>query len=172
MTEPYVGEIRMFAGTFAPAGFERCNGQLLSISQYEALWSLLGTIYGGDGVGTFGLPNLNARLPIHAGTNPQTGTTFVRGQLGGAESVSLHAGHLPPHTHGVRAASGAATSDVPDTHVPARSAHTPYSSGAPNVTMHPGSLTMTGLGLPHENRAPYLGLTFIIATDGIYPSQP
>lgn len=172
MSERYLGEIRMFGGSFAPEGWEWCDGQLLSISQYDALFALIGTTYGGDGINTFGLPNLNARVPVNAGRNPQTGTTYVLGMQGGVEAVQLTTGHLPPHTHGVAASSAPATATTPDGHVSASSSHTPYSTGTPDVTMHASSTTVAGLGLPHENRAPFLGITFIVAVTGIFPSRP
>ena len=172
MSDWYLGEIRVFAGSFAPAGWETCDGQRLSIAEHDALFALIGTTYGGNGVTDFALPDLNGRVPIHAGRNPQTGTTFTTGQQGGVEQVQLTTSQVPSHTHRVAVSSAPATASTPDGHVPAASTHTPYSTAAPGAMMHAGSLSVAGLGLPHENRAPSLGLLFIIATTGTFPPRP
>src|SRR5467141_3155807 len=113
MAQPYVGEIRMFAGNFAPAGWMFCEGQLLPISENETLFNLIGTTYGGDGQETFALPDLQGRIPLHVGTNQSTGTTFVIGEKSGTENVTLTLTQIPSHNHLAQAQSGAATQASP-----------------------------------------------------------
>ncbi|MCW2765667.1 MAG: hypothetical protein JWO11_1626 [Nocardioides sp.] len=165
MTDAYLGEIRMFGGTYAPMGWAFCDGQLLAIAANEALYTLLGTTYGGDGQTTFGLPNLGSRMPI--GPSP----SHPHGEVGGQESVTLTVAQLPVHTHDVRAVDGPASSTVPAGNLWATWADTPYSTDAPSVAMDPTGVSVAGSGLPHDNRAPYLGVSFIIAVEGIFPSQ-
>ena len=166
MSSPYIGEIKMFAGTFAPAGWEFCSGQTLAISQYDILYALIGTTYGGDGVNTFRLPDLRGRLPIGRSNQRQLG------QPGGSETVTLTAQQLPLHTHGVVGGSGAATSTSPDGRRFAASGSTPYAGpGGSRTAMSTTAVTPTGGGQPHENRPPYMAINFIIATEGIYPGQ-
>jgi microcystin-dependent protein len=165
MTEPFTGEVRIFGGNFPPSGWAFCNGQLLPISEYEALFILIGTTYGGDGQSTFALPNLTSRIPVSQGSQ------FVMGQLAGQESVALSSQQLPSHTHAVQASDAPASSTSPVGNVWATWGDAPYSAGAPNVAMDPTGVAVSGAGQPHENRAPALGLSFIIALDGIFPSQ-
>ncbi|WP_134682956.1 phage tail protein [Brevibacillus migulae] len=167
--ESYIGEIRMFAGNFAPAGWALCNGQLLSISENEPLFMLLGTTYGGDGQTTFALPDLRGRIPIHTGQNPRSGTSFALGQMGGTETVTLTTGQLPMHTH-VPLAASTGTSNSPAGSYWAGELSI-YSTEAPDGQMDPALLGSTGGGQPHDNVMPYTAVNFIISLYGIYPSQ-
>ncbi|PTA68505.1 phage tail protein [Deinococcus arcticus] len=170
--EPFIGEIQMFAGNFAPRGWALCNGQLLPIAQNTALFSLLGTTYGGDGRTTFALPNLQATSPMAPGTGPGL-TPRTLGQQGGAASVTLLPQEMPPHTHAVNAFDVPGTSAVPTDRSLARSVNSnAYGPGTPGVTLAPQSLAPAGGSAPHNNLPPYLAVTFIIALQGIYPSRP
>ncbi len=173
MSEQYVGEIRMFAGNYAPVGWAFCDGSLLSISQNELLYSLLGTTYGGDGQTTFALPDLRGRVPLHMGTNPQTGTQYVQGQRAGVEMVTLVKNQLPAHTHPVFAQT---LTDTVQTGTPTNATWAPsdfnrFSTNPPDGSMSPGAITSQGGSQPHDNMMPFLTVSFIIATEGIYPSQ-
>jgi microcystin-dependent protein len=163
MSDPYIGEIRMFGGNFAPVGWLLCQGQLLPIDQYDALFNLIGTTYGGDGQQTFAMPDLQSRLPVHVGSN------YVLGQVGGSETVTLTTPQLPIHTHQQLASSGPAASPTPTGRVPASWADGQYSTAPADSTLAPNALTIAGGSQPHENMSPYLCLNFIIATEGIYP---
>jgi microcystin-dependent protein len=171
MSEPFVGEIRMFAGNFAPRGWAFCDGQLLAVSQNDALFSLLGTIYGGDGRTTFGLPDLRGRIPIHAGSGP--GLSLRRlGAKGGVESVSLTANQLPSHSHPLQASAQSATEALPEGKVLARSDVDIYIEGeTPAENMASTSITAVGGSQRHSNLMPFLCIHFIIALFGIYPSR-
>jgi microcystin-dependent protein len=164
MSNPYIGEIRMFAGNFAPNGWLLCQGQLVAISDYDTLFNLIGTTYGGDGVNTFALPNLASRIPVH------TGTGYVLGMTGGVESVTLITNQLPVHTHPASASSAAGNNTSPNGAVWATSTVPQYSNAAPNTTMSPAALMPSGGSQPHDNMPPYLCLNFIISMYGIYPS--
>ena len=168
MSDQFVAEIRMFGGNFAPTGWALCAGQLMPISQNTALFSLLGTTYGGDGKSTFALPNLFDSVPIHAGQGPGLSLRDL-GESGGADTVTLLTTELPAHTHALQASSNGATQSTPVGHVPAASQAGNVYGGVPNIAMHPNSLDFTGSGLPHNNQQPYQTLTFIIALQGIYP---
>ncbi|UWP87209.1 tail fiber protein [Dactylosporangium fulvum] len=172
MSDAFVGEIRMFGGAYAPVGWLTCDGSLIAIPDYEVLFNLIGTTYGGDGQTTFALPDLCGRVPLHQGTGPgRTGRTL--GETGGAETVTLTTANLPPHTHRPAAATASGTLDGPAGAVWATWPNTPYAAGpATRVPMHPAALAPAGGGQPHDNLAPYLTVTFIIATGGIYPSEP
>jgi len=172
MADPFLGEVRMFAGNFAPVGWEFCNGQLVSIAENDALFSLLGTTFGGDGVTTFGLPDLRGRTPIHQGQGSGL-TNRVLGQMVGAETVALSQAQLPAHYHAVHAISAAGTAADPTNAAWAASttAENQYSQGLPNVAMSASSTTPAGSGQPHENMAPFQAVSFIIALQGIYPPQ-
>lgn len=167
MSEPYVGEIRIFAGNFAPQGWELCQGQLMSISDYDVLFNLIGTTYGGDGVTTFALPNLSSRIPIHQGPN------YVLGESAGVEAVVLTQAHLPTHTHQLNASTQAAVSTSPAGASWAATATPQFSTDttAPLVAMSPDGLTSVGGGQPHDNMPPYLAVNFIISLYGVYPSS-
>jgi len=171
--DAYIGEIRMFAGNFAPTGWQFCNGQLLSIAQNTTLFSLLGTTYGGNGTQTFGLPDLRGRVPVHAGFSQGPGLTPVDlGQVGGTENTSILISNLPAHTHSISANTSAGTTSIPTNAINADSStlDKEYTTNAANTTMSPtGS---TGGSLPINNMQPYLGINFIIATQGIYPTRP
>jgi microcystin-dependent protein len=172
MSEPYLGEIRMFGGNFPPIGWEFCNGQLLPISGNEALCQLIGTTYGGDGQNTFALPELRGRLPLHVGTNPSTGTTFTIGQSSGVETVTLTTSQLPAHSHPVQANSTNGDSTDPNNNVwGLNNTLKSYVNSAPNGTMSTSAIISTGGSQPHDNMMPYLAVSFIIATQGIYPSR-
>ena len=168
MSEPFVGEIRMFAGTFAPRNWAFCDGQLLSISQNDALFSLLGTIYGGDGRTTFGLPDLRGRFPMHQSN------VHRLGQKGGTENATLTVGQLPPHSHTLRYSSGRADATTPQNNALAVSASgdQQYSTQtSPIADMHPNSVAQAGGSQAHNNVSPFLCIHFIIALFGIYPSR-
>jgi microcystin-dependent protein len=167
MSQPFLGEIRMFAGTFAPANWAFCAGQLMDISQNAALFSLLGTTYGGDGVNTFSLPDLRSRMPVHAGT---LGSTYIQGQVGGVETVTLAANQLPSHNHSAACSSTDGNSDNPSGKVPAGSATNLYTAPGANATMT-SAIGLTGGNQPHENMPPFLAVNFIIALFGIFPSR-
>lgn len=167
--ESYVGEIRMFAGNFAPAGWAFCNGDLLSISEYDTLFMLLGTTYGGDGVTTFALPDLMGRIPIHQGKNPASGTTYTLGQKDGIETVTLTLQQLPSHTH-VPVASAAASSNSPAGAVWAVGPNN-YSTQSPDAKMDPAAIRGIGGNQPHGNMMPFGTISFIISLYGSYPFQ-
>lgn len=162
----------MFGGTFAPRGWALCDGSLLSISENEALFSLLGTTYGGDGQTTFGVPSLASRIPVGQGMNPQTMTNYSLGKQGGTETVTLTQTELPVHTHIANASSQAGTQVSPAGAVwGAQTTLNLFSQQPPDVQMSPQSLTPAGGNQPHDNMMPFLAINFIIATEGIYPSQ-
>jgi microcystin-dependent protein len=166
--DPFIGEIRMFGGNFAPQGWAFCAGQLLSISENTALFNLLGTTYGGDGQTTFGLPDLRGRAPIH--TNP----TYPQGAMVGTEQVTLTQSNLPAHPHLAAALSGQGSNGKPDGAVWAGSTLSDnLYKDAPTspTTMLASALSPAGGNQPHDNMQPYLVLNFIIALEGIYPSQ-
>ncbi|MGR8935953.1 MAG: phage tail protein [Gammaproteobacteria bacterium] len=171
MSEPFVGEIRMFAGNFAPRGWAFCDGQLLAVSQNDALFSLLGTIYGGDGRTTFGLPDLRGRLPIHAGDGPGLSPRPL-GAKGGEESVTLTVNQLPSHEHPLQASQGPATDTRPVGNAPAQApAADVWSTRSPAVDMAADSISYIGGSRSHTNLMPFLCVNFIIALFGIYPSR-
>lgn len=172
MSEPFVGEIRMFAGTFAPRGWSFCDGQLLGIAQNTALFSLLGTIYGGDGRTTFGLPDMRGRIPIHAGT----GAGLSPRQLGsksGSENETITINHMPNHTHDVRVSDKPGDGGQPDSRTWAATSHPPdfYSSGQPDTDMANQAILSTGGNQSHTNIMPFQCINFIIALIGLYPSR-
>lgn len=165
MAQPYVGEIRMFAGNFAPAGWMFCEGQLLSISGNETLFNLIGTTYGGDGQSTFALPDLRGRLPIHQGNG------FTLAQAGGAEEVTLTVSQIPAHRHPMLATSQAASETTPGGNaVPASSSALIYNNLPPFAGMSPQVVGPAGNSQPHTNLQPYLCVNFIISLFGIFPS--
>jgi microcystin-dependent protein len=170
MANPFVGEIRLFAGNFAPLGWLLCQGQTLPISQYDVLYTLIGTTYGGDGVQTFNLPNLASRVPVHQGSL-SGGGNYILGQIGGVEGVLLTANQIAAHNHTAQCSAAAGTSGAPAGDVLAGSATPLYASTGASGAMSSGSVTYAGGGQPHENRPPFLALNFIIAYEGIYPSQ-
>lgn len=171
MSNPFVGEIRMFAGNFAPVGHAMCSGQVMSISQNTALFSLLGTTYGGNGTSTFGLPNLLDRVPMDWGNGPGL-TPRTIGELSGQSSVTLLTTEIPLHTHNFPASASAGSDSSPSNEsygVLGRGRPGAYTTTAPTVQM--ATTAIGGGSSPHNNRQPYLGVTFIIATQGVYPSR-
>ncbi|UUW89110.1 tail fiber protein [Nocardioides sp. WV_118_6] len=178
MSQPFVGEIRLFAGSFAPNGWMLCQGQVLPISEYETLFNLIGTTYGGDGQETFRLPDLQSRVPIHQGTRPG-GSTYQIGETGGSESVTLSPQQMPIHSHGFGVVQGLPGTQVsPAGSVPAMSLNVvPYINEAvvdPGQAANrfaPGAITPIGGNQPHENMQPYLTINFIISLFGVFPSQ-
>ncbi len=166
MSSPYVGEIRMFAGNFAPAGWMFCDGQLLPISENETLFNLIGTTYGGDGQSTFALPDLRGRIPLHFGNG------FTLAETGGVETVTLTVNQIPSHTHAFLASSETGALTTPGGNVLASSFNvTPYINDVTNSNMNVGAITQTGGSQPHNNFQPYLCIDFIISLFGIFPSQ-
>jgi len=178
--EPFIGQIMMFGGNFAPRGWAFCEGQLLPISSNTALFSILGTTYGGDGRTTFALPDLRGRAPIHAGHGP--GLSDIRlGQKGGVEQVTLTASNMPSHNHPVNVSSAAGTSSSPSGAYPAASQFQADRSSpvvevnsygnSTNATMGASTVGNAGGNIPFNNRDPYLGVNYIIALQGIFPSR-
>jgi len=167
--QPFVGEIRMFAGNFAPAGWMFCNGALLPISENETLFNLIGTTYGGDGQETFALPNLSSRVPVHQG-NFQ-GTPFLLGELSGTETVTLTLNQIPAHNHLPQAQSANGTQASPANGFWANSAVAAFAAATPDTAMNPAEIGPTGGSQPHDNMVPFLAVNFIISMFGIYPSQ-
>jgi microcystin-dependent protein len=171
VSEPFVGEIRMFGFNFAPQGWALCDGQVLPINQNEALFVLLGTTYGGDGTTTFALPNLQSRVPIHQGQGAGL-SAYVAGQAGGTETVTLTAMQMPSHSHGVKASSSAAASNTPKGSALAQSASHIYTAAPDTSTlMDANMISHTGGNAPHDNIQPYLAVNFCIALTGIFPAQ-
>lgn len=166
MAQPYVGEIRMFAGNFAPAGWMFCDGQLLPISENETLFQLIGTTYGGDGQSTFAVPDLRGRVPLHVGNG------FILAETGGAEEITLTVNQIPAHTHVPQANSGNGSSSDPTNNFwAAQPALLQYSvTGSANVNLPANTLAATGGNQPHTNFQPYLCVDFIISLFGIFPS--
>ncbi|KWV46309.1 phage tail protein [Bradyrhizobium macuxiense] len=171
MSDPFLGEIRMFGGNFAPAGWATCDGQLLPISGNDALFTLIGTTYGGDGQNTFALPNLAARIPIHSGQG--TGLSpYVLGQLGGTPTVTLTTGQIPFHNHNFMASTANGGQASPqNAFVASPTAVKEWLPHPAVAAMNAASILNTGGGQPHENMMPYLVVTFIIALTGIFPTQ-
>jgi microcystin-dependent protein len=165
VAQPYVGEIRMFAGNFAPAGWNFCDGSILPISENETLFNLIGTTYGGDGQSTFAMPDLRGRLPIHMGGG------FALAQTGGVEEVTLTVQQMATHSHPFIATTNIGGASSPGNNVLAQSSTVKvYSAVAPTAALGSASITMTGGNLPHTNFQPYLCVNFIISLFGIFPS--
>jgi microcystin-dependent protein len=166
MGQPFVGEIRMFGGNFAPAGWSFCEGQLLPISENETLFNLIGTTYGGDGQSTFALPDLRGRVPIHQGNG------FILAETGGVETVTLTTQQIPAHSHAFLASNNNATTANAGGNIPATTpAYTPYIAANANTAFNAQSIGGTGGSQPHTNFQPYLCVDFIISLFGIFPSQ-
>jgi microcystin-dependent protein len=166
MAQPYVGEIRMFGGNFAPAGWMFCEGQLLPISENETLFQLIGTTYGGDGATTFALPDLRGRVPIHQGNG------FIVAETGGAEDITLTVNQIPAHTHAMLGTNNAASDTSPAGAVPAKTLVnvSAYGTDAPGTALHANAIAPVGGSQPHTNVQPYLCIDFIISLFGIFPS--
>jgi microcystin-dependent protein len=174
MGQPYVGEIRMFAGNFAPNGWMFCDGTPLAISENDVLFQLIGTTYGGDGEETFNLPNLQSRIPIHMGTGPD-GTTYQIGEMAGVEEVTLSTQQIPNHTHSANATATAQSlspanavfADITSSQAGVNA----YLATDPDSTLNAATIAPAGGSQPHENEQPYLCINFIISLFGIFPSQ-
>jgi microcystin-dependent protein len=167
MAQPYVGEIRMFAGTFAPVGWLFCEGQLLPISENETLFQLIGTTYGGDGQSTFGLPDLQGRIPLHQGGG------FTLADKGGVEEVTLTTQQIPVHTHAFMGTGNTATGNAPANNAFAGATGAtifPYGTDQPLTTLHPSTIGSAGGSQPHTNFQPYICINYIISLFGIFPS--
>ena len=173
MSEPYIGEIIMFAGNFAPKGWMLCQGQLLSIAQNTALFSILGTTYGGDGVTTFALPDFRGRYPMQQGQGPGL-TPRSLGEQGGSESVTLVSTQMPAHNHTLVCSNAQSDLSIPAANVLGADqggATLNYVAGPLDATMNPATIGVAGGSQPHQNMSPFLALNFIIAVQGIYPSR-
>ena len=165
MAQPYVGEIQMFAGNFAPAGWMFCEGQLLPISEYETLFNLIGTSYGGDGQSTFALPDLRGRIPLHQGNG------FILAETGGAETVTLTTAMMPNHTHQMMGSRDSGNSSNGGQVLASGQEALVYATGVePYLTAAPPSVSPTGGNQPHDNFMPYLCVDFIISLFGIFPT--
>jgi microcystin-dependent protein len=166
MAQPFVGEIRMFAGNFAPAGWLLCNGQLLPISEYEILFQLIGTTYGGDGEQTFAIPDMQGRIPMHQGSG------LILAETGGAEDVTLNVTQIPSHTHALAVSSSIANSANPVNNALAISSQvSAFVSQDDLNNMNSGMLVSSGGSQPHSNMQPSLCINFIISLFGVFPSQ-
>jgi microcystin-dependent protein len=171
MTTPFIGEIRMFSGTFAPRGWAFCDGQLLQVTDNEPLFSLLGTIYGGNGRTTFGLPDLRGRLPIHTGSGPGL-TPRIQGTNGGAEDVTVNAQQLPAHNHTAQGTSAGADTNMPGGRLPALAESEHYADPGSLLQMNNQAvMNTTGGGQSHNNVMPFSCINFIIALTGLFPSR-
>lgn len=174
MSEPFLGEIRMFCGNFAPRGWATCDGQLLPIAQNTALFSILGTTFGGNGQTMFGLPDLRGRVPVHPGTGPGL-SSYNLGQAGGSEQVALLSTQMPPHAHtvqmGCNSSAQNTTANDPTNHFPSASDASNIYATAANAAMGAVQSAVAGGGQPHENIQPFTCVNFIIALEGIFPSR-
>jgi microcystin-dependent protein len=172
MSNPYIGEIRMFAGSFNPAGWAFCNGALMPISENDALFTLIGTTYGGDGQETFGLPDLQGRVPIHAGQGPGLSQNYQLGEELGVESVTISAQQTPIHSHTMLGTNDIGDNTSPQGRVVAQSTSVDlYIEDVTDAALGNNAVTPVGGSQPHENMAPYLAITFIISLFGIFPHQ-
>jgi|SRR6185295_3543690 len=167
MAQPYVGEIRMFGGNFAPAGWQFCDGTLLPISEYETLFNLIGTTYGGDGQSTFAVPDLRGRIPLHFGNG------FTLAETGGAEEITLTVSQIPSHSHSALATLNPATDTNPQNNILSKTLVnvSAYGQDAPLTALNPSTISPVGGSQPHTNFQPYLCISFIISLFGIFPSQ-
>lgn len=171
MSSPYIGEIRMFGGSFAPVGWALCQGQTMAISQNDTLFNLIGTTYGGDGQNTFDLPDLQGRVPVHQGQGPGISQQYIIGEEGGVEQVTLTTQQMPQHNHALVASTTAANQQSPAPNVYAfMTQATPYFAGTVDSALNPAVLQPQGGSQPHENMQPFLVVTFIISLYGIYPT--
>jgi len=166
MSSPFIGEIRMFAGNFAPVGWAFCNGALIPISENDALFNLIGTTYGGDGQTTFALPNLQSRVPVHVGSG------FALGQSGGVETVTLITNQIPSHSHVPQGNLNAGTQSTPVGNVWANSSLGQFdNTNPPDSSMAASALGQAGGSQPHDNMMPFLTINFILSLFGVFPSQ-
>jgi microcystin-dependent protein len=175
MASPFTGEIRLFGGNFAPIDWALCQGQIMSIVDNMALYTLIGTTYGGDGQQTFALPNLQSRVPVHQGTNPSTGTSFIIGEPSGTETVTLTVNQIPAHNHLVRANAGGADVSSPSGALIASGSGGPSwfsaAPASPQQFLAGNALAPDGGSQPHDNMLPFLAVNFIICLSGVFPSQ-
>jgi len=172
MSDPYIGEIRMFAGNFPPNGWAMAAGQLMPISQNDALFTLYGTMYGGDGQETFGIPNLNGRVPLHNGQGPGISQNYIQGEAAGVESVTLTTQQIPVHNHAFLASQVIATEPQPTDALPAQSAVVKlYITDTASAQMDNQAVQPVGGSQPHDNMMPYLVIGFIVSLFGIFPHQ-
>lgn len=170
MGTPYVGEIRMFGGNFAPVSYAMCSGQTIQISENDTLFALIGTTYGGDGQATFQLPNLCGRFPVHMGQGPGISQNYIIGEAAGVEQVTLNTTQMPSHTH-VPIGSTVGNSDSPNgTLWGASTSGNPYANGPGTANMNSADISPAGGSQPHENMIPFVVVTYIIALYGVYPS--
>lgn len=170
MAQPYIGEIRMFAGNFAPRDWLFCDGQTLPIAENEVLFQLIGTTYGGDGQETFNLPNLQSRIPIHMGNGPD-GINYPQAQMAGTEQETLTIQQIPNHTHPLLGSTNTGSTSIPENSVLAKStSKTLYRFGGPQANMSPQSITPVGGSQPHENTQPFLCIHYIISLTGLFPT--
>jgi microcystin-dependent protein len=170
MATPFVGEIRLFAGNFAPAGWAFCDGSFLPISENDTLFNLIGTTYGGDGQQTFALPDMRGRVPVHQGQGPGLSPRVI-GQPGGSEAVTLSAAQLPSHSHALNATTAAANASASITGLPAAASTTTFYGSAPGgPDLAPQALVASGGSQPHNNVAPFQVVSYIISLFGIFPS--
>jgi microcystin-dependent protein len=169
MSNPFIGEIRMFGGNFPPQSWAFCSGQLIAISQNDALFALIGTTYGGDGQNTFGLPDMRGRIPLHQG-NSAFGT-FTIGQVSGSETVTLTSNQIPVHSHVIQASSTGQTTTDPTGGIPAASTVAPYNQGPPDTNLGGAMIGQAGGNQPHDNMMPFVCVSFIICLFGIFPSR-
>lgn len=168
--DPFIGEIRLFAGNFAPRGWALCHGQLLPIQQYQAVFAIMGTMYGGDGRVNFGLPDLRGRVPIHQGQGPGL-TPRSMGERSGAETITLLAAELPPHQHTLGVTRALATTTSPTGALLAEAEADITQTGAGGAGAAGAQVLPSGQGLPHDNQPPTLVLNYIIALQGIFPAR-
>ena len=168
MSDQFIGQIQSFGFNFAPKGWMFCNGQLMSIAQNTALFSLLGTTYGGDGISTFALPNLQGRVPLGFGTGPGL-STYELGEVVGSETVTLTSNQMPAHSHALSGSTAGAGSGDPTNNALSGEI---WSNSPPNAVSNPASIRSAGGNQPHSNMQPTLAINWCIATEGIYPSRP
>lgn len=172
MSNPFIGEIRMFGGTFAPAGWAMCQGQLMAIAQNDTLFALIGTTYGGDGQETFGIPDLQGRAPVHMGQGPGISQTYQLGEKAGLESVTLTTNQNPIHNHAVVTSTALANSSDPTNQLYAQSTQIlVYTQDVATKFFAPTSMQPAGASQPHDNMQPFLVITFILSLFGVFPSQ-
>ena len=172
MSSPFIGEIRMFGGNFPPNGWMLCQGQSLAISEYDTLFNLIGTTYGGDGQTTFNLPNLSSRIPVHAGQGPGISQNYTLGEQAGVEQVTLTTQQIPNHSHTMTGSSNIATNPTPTNNVLATSSIVkPYGASVPDANLANNAIGPAGGSQPHDNMMPFLCINYIISLYGIYPSQ-
>jgi microcystin-dependent protein len=171
MSNPYIGEIRMFGGNFPPNGWAFCDGQQMLISENDALFTLIGTTYGGDGQNTFNLPDLRGRVPIHAGTL-SGGGVFNLGEMAGVESVTLTTNQLPAHPHSFLVSTGPGNANTPAGNVPGESAAVKiYLEDTPTAAMNAQAIAPAGGSQPHDNMQPYQVISYIISLFGVFPQR-